>query len=55
MQSDRNSWKTDTFHEPITYELHVWTSFEQMITFARHEHGRVEVFRINLRSLYQKL
>ena len=45
----------DTFHEPITYEPRVLTSFEQIITFARHEYGRVEVFRIKMRSLVQKL
>ena len=55
MQSDRNSSKTDTFHGPITYEPHVYTSFEQKITFARHENGRVGVFRIKMRSLVQKL
>ena len=54
MQSDRNSWKTDTFHEPITFEPYAKTSFEQIITFAKHEYGRVEVFRINIRSLVQK-
>ena len=37
MQSDRKSLKTDTFHEPKTYEPHVKTSSEQIITFARHE------------------
>ena len=46
MQSDRNSSKTDTFYEPITYELHVYTSFERIITSARHEYWRVGFFRI---------
>ena len=55
MQSDRNSSKTDTFYKPTTYEPHVYTSFDQMITFARHEYGRVGVFRIKIRSLVQKL
>ena len=31
VQSDRNSFKTDTFHKPTTYEPHVYTSFEQKI------------------------
>ena len=48
MQSDQNSSKTDTFHEPTTYEPHVYnTNSEQIITFARHEYGRVGVFRIS--------
>ena len=56
MQSDQNSSKTDTFHEPTTYEPHVYnTNSEQIITFARHEYGRVGVFRIKMRSLVQKL
>ena len=55
MQSDRNSLKTDTFHEPITYETHVWTSSEQIITFANPIYGRVIVFRVKMISLVQKL
>ena len=55
MQSDRNSSKTNTFHEPITYEPHVKDESEQIVTFARQEYGRVEVFRIKMRSLVQKL
>ena len=43
MQSDRNSLKTDIFHEPTIYELHVYTSSEQKINVARHEYGRVGV------------
>ena len=31
------------------------TSFKQILTFARHEHGRVGIFRIKMRSLVQKL
>ena len=49
MQSDRNSSKTDTFHKPTTYELHAYTSSDQMITFARHVYGRLGVFRIKIR------
>ena len=41
MQPARNSSKTDTFHEPITYEPRVLTSSDKKITFARHEYGRV--------------
>ena len=55
MQSDRKSSKTDTFHEPKTDKSHVYTYSEQLINFARHEYGRVGVFRINMRSLAQKL
>ena len=44
-QSDRNSSKTDLFHKPSAYEQHSETSFEKNKTFARHEYGRVEVFR----------
>ena len=55
MQSDRNSTKTDTFHKPITYKRHVQTNNEQKTTFARHEYGRVGVFRIKISSLLPKL
>ena len=55
MQSDRNSPKTNTFHEPTTYEPRVKDESEQIITFARQEYGRVEVFRIKMRSLVQEL
>ena len=55
MQSDRNSSKTGHFHKPTTYELHVYTSSEQIATFARHEYGRVGVFRIKTRLLGKKL
>ena len=55
MQSDRNSLKTDTFHEPTTYEPYVYTSSEQMISCARHEYGLVGVFRIRMRSLVQNV
>ena len=48
MQSDRNSTKTDTFHGPTTYEPLVYTGFEQIMNFARHDYGRVGVFRIML-------
>ena len=41
MQSDRNSSKTDSFHEPTTYNPDIQTSYEQITTFARHENGRV--------------
>ena len=54
-QSDRNSSKTDLFHKPTTYEQHVQTSSEQKITFAGHEYGRVEVFKIKMKSFVQKL
>ena len=54
-QSDRNSWKTDIFQRPIN----LWTSrlnkFCAKISFARHEYGQVEVFRIKMRALVQKL
>ena len=55
MQSDRNSSKTVSFHKPTTYEPHVLTNSEQKLNFARHDYGRVEVFRVNIRSLVQKL
>ena len=55
MQSDRNSSKEDTCHEPTTYEPHVQTIFEQIITFARHIYGQVRIFRIKMRSLVKKL
>ena len=42
-QSDRNSSKTDIFHQTATYEQHV-----KIMTFARHEYGRVGVFRIKM-------
>ena len=54
-QSDRNSSKTDLFHKPTTYEQQVLTSFEQKITFARHQYGQVGVFRIKKKSSVQKL
>ena len=34
MQSDRNTLKTDTFHEPTNYEPRVSTSSEQIITIT---------------------
>ena len=51
MQSDRNSSKIDTLmtNEPTTYDPHVLTRSEQIITFARHKHGQVETFRIEKR------
>ena len=53
---DRNSSKRDTFHKPTTYEPNnVKTNSEQKMTFAGHEYGRVEVFRIKNRLLVQKL
>ena len=55
MQSDRNSSKTDTFHESTTNKTHVQISSERIITFVRHEYGRVEVLRIKMSSLVQKL
>ena len=55
MQSDRNSSKTGTFHKPITYGRHVQANNEQKTTYARHEYGRVGVFRIRIRSLLLKL
>ena len=45
MQLDRNSSKPDTFNEPSTYETHALTSSEEIKPFARHEYGRVGVFR----------
>ena len=55
MQSDRSSSKTDTFHKPITYKRHVQTNNEQKTKFARHEYGRVRVFRIKISLLLPKL
>ena len=55
MQSDLNSSKTDTFQEPTAYEPYVYQRSKQMITFARHEYGRVGVFIIRIRSLVQKI
>ena len=49
MQSHRNSLKTDIFHKPTIYELHVYTCSEQKINFATREYGRVGVFRIEMR------
>ena len=54
-QSDRNSSKTGTFQKPTTYEPHVSTSSDQMLTFSRHECGRVGVLRTKMRSVFQKL
>ena len=51
----RNSSKTETFHEPTTYEPRVQTGSEQTINFARHKHGRVGISRIKMGSLVQKL
>ena len=47
-QSDRNSSETDTFHEPTAYEPNVQRSSEEIKTFARHEYGRVGVFKIEV-------
>ena len=55
MQSDQNSSKTDTFHKPVTYKRHGQTNNEQKTRFARHEFGRVGVFRIKISSLLPKL
>ena len=41
MQWDRNSWKIDLFHMTASIEQHVYTNFEQKITFAIHEYGQV--------------
>ena len=49
------SLKTDTFYEPTAYEPGVYTSYEQIITFAGHEYKRAEFFNIKMRSLVQKL
>ena len=49
LQSDWNSAKTETFHEPITYKPHDYTSSKQMITYAWHDYGRVGVFRIKMK------
>ena len=40
-----------TLFMSLTDEPHVKTSSEQIITFARHEYGRVGVFKIKMRSL----
>ena len=50
-----DSSKTDTFHKPTSYEPHVQISFKQIITYARHECGRAGVFRLEMRSLVQKV
>ena len=50
MQSDRNSSE----HKPTTYEIHVKTSSERIISFARYDYRRAGVFRIKLRPLVQK-
>ena len=47
---DRNSLKTDTFHEP-----HVQTRFLQTINLAWNEYGRVGIFRIKKISIIQEL
>ena len=49
MQSYRKSSKTDTFHEPATYEPHVKTNSDQIITFDGHKNKQVGVFRIKIR------
>ena len=49
MQSDYKSVSIQTLF--ISLQPHVYTSFKQIITFARHEYGQVEVFRIKMRSL----
>ena len=54
-QSDRNRSKTDKFQKDTIYEQQVQTSSEHKITFARHEYGQVNVFRIRMRSLVQHL
>ena len=54
MQSDGNGYEKDTCREPTTREPQVYTSSEQLITFARHEYGQIGVFRIKIRSLVQK-
>ena len=46
--------KLDLFHKPTTYEQQ-FISSEQITTFARHEYGRVRIFRIKIWSLVQKL
>ena len=56
MQSDRNSSKTYTVHEPTSLLNHLFEkSSERILIFARHEYGRVGVFRIKMHSLVQKL
>ena len=44
--TDRNSLKTKIFHKHTIYEQHIYTSSGQKITFAGHEYGRVQVYRI---------
>ena len=53
MQSDRNSSKTFTFYKPTIYEPYVQTCSEEIITYARHEYGRVGL--IKMRLLVEKL
>ena len=53
--SDRNRSKTDFFLKPTTCTQHVWPRYEQKITFARHDYGRIGVFRIQMRSFVQEL
>ena len=54
-QSDRNSSKTDTFHEPTANKSNVKTSSEELKTFARHKYGQAGVFKIEMWSIVQKL
>ena len=51
MQSDRNSFKMDFFHEPTTYEPQAKKSSNQILTFAGHKYG--SAFKIKMRLLVQ--
>ena len=45
-QSDRNTSKIGTFHEPTAYEPHVLTRYDEKKTFAKHKNGLGRVFKI---------
>ena len=49
-KANRNSSNTNAFHKPTNYEPYVWKSYKIIITIARHDYGRVEVFRIEIKS-----
>ena len=46
MQLNRNSLKTDTFHEPTAYKPHDKSSSKQITNFARHAYERLGIFII---------
>ena len=42
-------------HAPTTLEQHNLANSQHIITFAKHENGRIGVFRMKMRALVQKL